>query len=157
MKQNNWFATVLCSRPVMFYPEGINPGKSQAGLSLLSLLLILLNRAKPNPDLSRSTLTFLPYRHDNPLLKVFPIKGKALKYVTLSAEDDWLLVKLSSAFIHEGHNTEHVLIKRGDKQPIVPNRLNQLVHFKMVPDIKMIKEQGNDIGSFPMEVWALCK
>ena len=108
-------------------------------------------------DLLGRELAFLQYRHDNSLGDIFPIKGKVLKTVTLSGENDWLLIKLNQSFQYNGTSIEHVLVKRSDKQAILPNRANQLVHFKLVPDVKMICEKENDKTNFPNEVWALCK
>ena len=132
-------------------------GGLHAGAKLLSLFLVLLPRAKRNSDLTGTVFSFSTYRHDNSLRDVFPLKGVVVKCVNLSRELDWLLIKLDTAFEYHGKTMEYVLIRRNDKEAIVPGKINQLVFFKMVPDISIIKEGENDKTNFPDEVWALCR
>ncbi len=128
-----------------------------AGLNFIALFAALFYGSINGSDLLGRELSFLQYRHDNSLGNIFPIKGKVLKSVTLSGENDWLLVKLNEEFEYNTENIEHVLIKRNDKQPIVLNKVNQLVYFKLVPNVKLVHETENDKTDFPIEVWALCK
>ena len=132
-------------------------GGVYASAKWLSLFLVLLPRAKRNSDLTGTVFSFSTYRHDNSLRDVFPLKGVVVKCVNLSREPDWLLVKLEEAFEYLGKTIEHVLIRRNDKEAIVPGKINQLVFFKMVPDISIIQEGENDKTDFPDEVWALCR
>jgi hypothetical protein len=129
---------------------------SAAGLNFIALFAALFYGSVNGSGLLDRELSFFQYRHDNSLGNIFPIKGRVLKNVTLSGENDWLLVRLNNSFRHNQLTIEHVLIKRNDKQPIIPNKANQLVFFKLVPDVKMICEKENDKTDFPMEVWALC-
>ena len=128
-----------------------------AGLNFIALFAALFYGSLNGSDILGRELSFLQYRHDNSLGNIFPIKGKVLKSVTLSGESDWLLVKLNETFEYNTMHIEHVLVKRNDKQPIVPNKINQLVFFKLVPNVKLVKDAENDKTDFPIEVWALCK
>jgi hypothetical protein len=141
----------------LFLPVTISGTQYEAGLNFFALFLVMLNRLLPNNHLSGLELSFSSYRHDNSLGVIFPVKGKVVRTVTLSGEDDWLLIQLNNAFQHEAMNIEYVLVKRNDKKSIIPGKSNQLVFFKLVPDVNMICEGHNDKTDFPHEVWALCK
>jgi len=140
-----------------FIPVTVGCKQYEAGLNFLALFLIMLNRLLPHSTLTGLELSFSAYRHDNSLGVIFPVKGKVIKTVSLSGEGDWLLVKLNTAFKHQAMYIQHVLVKRNDKKSIIPGKSNQLVFFKMVPDINLIKDGPNDISDFLLEVWALCK
>ena len=112
-----------------------------AGLYVCALFAALFYGPLNATDLIGKELSFFQYRHDNSLGDIFPIKGKVLKSLTLSGESDWLLVRLTNGFEHHVGRIEHVLIKRNDKQPIVLNKANQLVYFRLVPDLKLINEK----------------
>ena len=141
----------------LFLPITISGTQYEAGLNFFALFLIMLNRFLPNNHLNGLELSFSSYRHDNSLGSIFPIKGKIVRTVTLSGEDDWLLIQLNKAFHHQAMNIEYVLVKRNDKKSIIPGKSTQLVFFKLVPDLNMISEGHNDKMDFPHEVWALCK
>jgi CHASE3 domain sensor protein len=102
-------------------------------------------------------LTFSTYRFDNPLASVFPVKGNFCKFVVLSEQPDWLLIKLNQTFHYHGAAIDYVIIKRVDKMPVIKGSSNQLVHFKLVPDITRVRDEGNDIMDFQEEVFALCE
>jgi hypothetical protein len=141
----------------LYAPVKIGPSHYEAGINFITLFLIFLNRVIPGCDLNGIKLSFFSYRHDNSLGIIFPVKGTVAKSVTLSNEKDWLLVKLNQAFRYNSMDIEHVLIKRNDKKQIIPGKTNQLVFFKLVPDMNLIREKDNDKEDFPFEVWALCK
>jgi hypothetical protein len=132
-------------------------GHSEAGINFLALIFALFHRPASGTDLIGKELSFFKYRCDNSLGLIFPIKGKVLKTVTLSGEEDWLLVKLNQVFDYQGMSIEYVLIRRNDKKTLVPGKENQLVFFKLVPDPDKICDKENDKADFPFEVWALCK
>ena len=128
-----------------------------AGLNFIALFAALFYGSINGTDILGRELSFLQYRHDNSLGNIFPTKGKVTKRVTLSGENDWHLVKLNKGFEYNTMYIEYVLIKRNDKQPIIPNKANQLVFFKLVPNVKLVRDKENDKTDFPIEVWALCK
>jgi hypothetical protein len=132
-------------------------GHCEAGINFIALIMALFYRPSSGTDLVGKELSFFKYRCDNSLGIIFPIKGRVLKTVTLSGETDWLLVKLNQAFDYQGTSIEYVLIGRNDKKTIVPGKENQLVFFKLVPDLDKIGDKDNDKADFPVEVWALCK
>ena len=111
----------------------------------------------PILDILDKEVSFTAFRHDNPLISVFPLKGRMLRYVSLSGEKDWMLVQLNQSFLLEKTSINYVLVKRGDKRPLILNKDNQLVIFKPVHDVTLVREDMNDTTDFPMEFWALCK
>ena len=141
----------------LFVPITLGGTHYEAGLNFFALFLIMLNRFLPPGELNGLELSFSSYRHDNTLGVIFPVKGKVVRTVSLSGEDDWLLIQLHKAFEHQTMKIEYVLVKRNDKKSIIPGKSNQLVFFKMVPDVTKIKEGHNNKADFPLEVWALCK
>jgi hypothetical protein len=138
----------------LLYP---GTGHYEAGLNFFAFFLALFYRSASRTDLTGRELSFFQYRCDNSLGLVFPVKGMVMKKLILSGEDDWLLVKLNQAFNYQAMTIEHVLIKKNDKKSLIPGKENQLVFFKLVPDLNVIREKDNDKADFPLEVWALCK
>jgi hypothetical protein len=135
----------------------MNVGHYEAGINFFALFLALFYRPASGTDLMGKELSFFQYRHDNSLGVVFPLKGIVTKKLILSGEEDWLLVKLNQAFNYQAMCIEYVLIRRNDKKTLVPGKENQLVFFKLVPNLDKICDKDNDKADFPVEVWALCK
>jgi hypothetical protein len=148
--------TVFCLTLVVIHQP--NSGMEMcAGLNFIALFAALFYGSPVSPTILGKELSFFQYRHDNTLGNIFPIKGRVIKSTTLSGEADWLLIRLNHGFEYENALIEHVLVRRNDKQPIVPNKANQLVYFKLVPDVSRLCDRENDKSDFPNEVWALCK
>ena len=141
----------------LFLPVKLGTAGYQPGINLTALFLLAMMVVTRPKNLIGCSLSFSAYRHDNSLGIVFPLKGKAERYVTLLNEKDWLLVNLTTPFTYKNELISYALIRRNDKQPIIKNRINQLVFFKPVADIKMVAEDGIIKSGFEDEVWALCK
>ena len=142
--------------PVYFHVN-IASVKYEAGLNFVAVFLLFFQFSFGKVDLKGKQLSFFPYKHDNSLVSVFPLKRTGLKYVTLSSEPDWLLVKLNKPFQYKSMEIEYALIKRNDKQPIIPNKCNQLVFFKLIPDVNLLDDEDNKNIEFLYEEWVLCK
>lgn len=134
----------------MVFGNGIQAGLNLVAVVLLALAVVL----RPSTPMG-NYLTFAAYRN-NSMGIVFPIKGRAERWVNLSGEKDWLLVNMLAPYTYNNKAMCYVLIKRNDKQPLVMNQANQLVFFKPVADVNMIREENNKTD-FDDEIWALCK
>jgi len=106
--------------------------------------------------LTGKDISLSAYKHDNPLIHILPITGKILRYVMLSADNDWLLVKLHKSFTYNGLNIDYVLIKRPIRRDIELKKPNQLVALKLVPDVTQL-DVHQQADFYPLEFWALCR
>ena len=141
----------------VFLPVKLTYAGYQLGINFFALGLLGIAVATKPKELLGSTLFFSSYRHDNTLGIVFPIKGRAEKYVTLVGERDWLLVKMAESFKYKNRLVLYVLVKRGDKLPIVKYKTNQLVLLKPLAGLEMINESLVVKTDIEEEAWAFCK
>lgn len=141
----------------VYLPVPVAGAGYRVGLNLVAVFCMGLMWFTRHKEIIGSNLTFSSYRHDNRLGVVFPVTGRAERFVNLSGERYWLLVSMEEPFTYNGRIISHALVNRNDKSPVVKDCINQLVFFKPIADPGGIKEGENRKADFADEVWALCK